>query len=102
MPKPDRLHLLTASQVKGVRASDKLQKLTDGSGLHLWIYPKADGRRVWRLSFRLYGKQRTYTIGSADKVTLKAARVEAAVTTHAIRSSQSRPNSARNGASVPR
>lgn len=50
----------------------KSKKLTDGGGLHLLI--KDNGRRYWRLKFRLFGDEKMYSIGPYPDVGVEAAR----------------------------
>ena len=47
-------------------------KLNDGGGLYLWL--TRNGAKSWRYAYKLYGKERTYTIGSYPEISLKAAR----------------------------
>ena len=66
------------------RSVDRLTKLSDGSGLQLWIWPdpsredgakaKAKGPRRWRLAYRFGGKQRLLALGVYPAVSLKEAR----------------------------
>lgn len=49
-------------------------KLSDGGGLYLTVTPA--GTPVWRLKYRLGGKERLYAIGTYPHITLDAARVE--------------------------
>lgn len=47
-------------------------KLNDGGGLYLWL--TRNGARSWRYAYTIYGKERTYTIGSYPEISLKEAR----------------------------
>lgn len=49
-------------------------KLTDGGGLHLFITQA--GNPVWRIKYRLDGKEKTYSPGAYPEVSLAAARGE--------------------------
>lgn len=49
-------------------------KLTDGGGLYLHVYP--NGRKFWRLAYRLDGKQRVLQLGAYPEVTLIKARLQ--------------------------
>lgn len=68
-----QLNKLTASQVDKARFENKPRKLADGGGLYLHIMPSG---RFFRVSYRIAGKEKTYTIGEYPQVTLKRARVE--------------------------
>lgn len=50
------------------------KKLPDGGGLYLLITPA--GGAVWRIKYRIQGKEKTYSIGPYPLVSLAAARVE--------------------------
>jgi hypothetical protein len=52
---------LTAAWVKRARPQSKPYKLSDRDGLYLLVEP--NGSRVWRMNYRLRGKQRTITFG---------------------------------------
>ena len=51
-----------------------LTKLSDGGGMYLTITPA--GTPVWRLKYRLAGKERLYAIGIYPAISLDAARTE--------------------------
>ncbi|GAB6045120.1 tyrosine-type recombinase/integrase [Caminibacter profundus] len=63
---------LTDTKIKRAKPKDKMYKLFDGDGLYLEIKPT--GRKVWRIKYRLFGKERTYTVGDYPAVTLSQAR----------------------------
>ncbi len=63
---------LSAIQIKNAAPKDKPYKLTDGRGLYLHVFP--NGSKYWRLNFRLYGKQRTFAVGSYPDLSLREAR----------------------------
>lgn len=50
------------------------KKLSDGGGLYLLITPA--GGAVWRIKYRIHGKEKSYSIGPYPLVSLAAARVE--------------------------
>ncbi len=52
------------------------KKLSDGGGLYLFITPS--GGALWRIKYRIDGKEKTYSIGSYPAVSLAAARVDLA------------------------
>lgn len=49
-------------------------KLNDGGGLYLWL--TRNGAKSWRYAYRIYGKERTFTIGSYPEISLKEARAK--------------------------
>ena len=64
---------LTDVAVRSAQPGEKLRKLTDGRGLQLWIMP--DGRKYWRVAYRLDGKQKLLSAGVYPEVKLSEARV---------------------------
>lgn len=65
---------LTAAWVKRARPKSKPYKLSDRDGLYLLIEPS--GSRVWRMNYRLRGKQRTITFGRWPEFLLGEARAK--------------------------
>jgi integrase len=63
---------LTDLAIKRALPSSKIIKLSDGSGLQLWLTP--DGAKRWRLAYRFGGAQKTFAIGVYPEVGLKDAR----------------------------
>lgn len=63
---------LTDAQCRSTKPTQKVQKLSDGGGLHLQITP--NGSRLWRCSYRWQGKQRTAAFGAYPTVGLAKAR----------------------------
>lgn len=63
---------LTDMQCRMVRPDPKLQKLSDGGGLQLWVQPT--GSRLWRLAYRFGGKQKLLALGSYPTMSLSDAR----------------------------
>ena len=63
---------LTELAVKKAKATDKVQKLSDGGGMYLQIQP--DGAKYWRMNYRVAGKQKTLALGVYPDVTLAQAR----------------------------
>lgn len=53
---------LSDTQIKRAKASDKLQKLSDGGGLQLHI--PTTGGKLWRLAYRFDAKQKTLALGA--------------------------------------
>ena len=52
---------LTDARCRSARPGAKLQKLTDGGGLQLWLQPT--GGRLWRFAYRFGGKQTLLALG---------------------------------------
>ena len=63
---------LTDAECRAPRPAAKLQKLTDGGGLQLWVQP--GGARLWWLAYRFGGKQKLLALGVYPKVSLARAR----------------------------
>src|SRR4051812_15548385 len=59
---------------KSKAGSAAITKLSDGGGMYLLVTPA--GTPVWRLKYRLDGKERLYAIGIYPAISLDAARVE--------------------------
>lgn len=66
---------LTDAAIKKAKATDKLQKLSDGAGLQLHI--AATGSKLWRMAYRYEAKQKTMALGAYPAVSLSGARVSA-------------------------
>ncbi|GAA5785087.1 tyrosine-type recombinase/integrase [Chitiniphilus shinanonensis] len=65
---------LTDAKCKGAKPADKAYKLFDGGGLFLFVTPT--GSRIWRLAYRLAGKQQTMSIGPYPAISLADARTK--------------------------
>jgi len=63
---------LTDAKCRSAQPGAKLQKLTDGGGLQLWLQPS--GARLWRFAYRFGGKQRLLALGVYPSVPLARAR----------------------------
>jgi integrase len=63
---------LKDTHIKNAKPSTKPFKLTDGEGLHLEVRP--NGAKLWRLRYRLHGKESVYSIGKYPVVSLALAR----------------------------
>ncbi|MGF1628677.1 MAG: tyrosine-type recombinase/integrase [Kiloniellaceae bacterium] len=63
---------LSDVRCRNARPGPKLQKLSDGGGLQLWVQPT--GARLWRLAYRFGGKQKLLALGSYPVVSLADAR----------------------------
>jgi len=64
--------MLNNSTVKFAEAREKNYRLGDSRAMYLLVTPS--GKKYWRLDYRLYGKRRTYAIGSYPEFSLKEAR----------------------------
>lgn len=63
---------LTDTQIRGLRPTQSPTKHSDGGGLHLLVSPA--GGKLWRLSYRHGGKQKTLAFGAYPAVSLSDAR----------------------------
>ena len=63
---------LTDTVIKKIEYPDKIQKLSDGAGLFLYINPT--GKKSWYYLYRLNGKQKKFLIGQYPRISLKEAR----------------------------
>lgn len=74
-PKMDNIsRALTDVEVRKAKPAEKPYKMTDGGGLYLLVQPS--GAKLWRMKFRLHGKEGLYAIGAYPDVSLAAARNE--------------------------
>lgn len=83
---------LTDAKCRGVKPTDKAQKLFDGGGLFLFVSTK--GAKVWRLAYRVNGKPQTLVIGPYPAVSLQEARQKRDEVKAVLRAGQD-PNAAR-------
>ena len=65
---------LTDAVIKNYKPKNKPYKVSDGKGLFLLINP--NGSRLWRLKYRLKGKEKLLALGSYPEVSLANARKE--------------------------
>jgi integrase len=63
---------LSDLKCRNARHTNKLQKLSDGGGLQLWVQPS--GGRLWRLAYRFDNKQKLLALGTYPAVSLADAR----------------------------
>ncbi len=63
---------LTDAQIRKTKPTDKIQKLSDGGGLHLAVRPT--GTKVWRLKYRMGGVEKLLTLGQYPEMSLEEAR----------------------------
>ena len=65
---------LSDARCRAAKPADKPQKLFDGNGLFLWVSPT--GAKVWRLAYRVAGRQQTMSLGPYPEVSLAEARAK--------------------------
>ena len=53
---------LTDTFLRGLKATGKVQKSSDGGGLYIHVSPT--GGRLWRMAYSFEGKQKTLSIGA--------------------------------------
>ncbi|MCF7528662.1 tyrosine-type recombinase/integrase [Neisseria lisongii] len=63
---------LNDRQIKNAKPADKPYKLADGGGLYLAVTPS--GGKLWRLKYRIDGKEKLLSIGKYPAVSLVEAR----------------------------
>lgn len=63
---------LTDTNIRNLKPSSAPTKHSDGGGLHILLNP--NGSKLWRLSYRFGGKQKTLALGAYPAVSLAAAR----------------------------
>ena len=63
---------LTDTAIRAAKAKDRVYKLSDGHGLYLLV-TKAGGK-LWRLKYRVAGKEKLLSLGAYPALTLGAAR----------------------------
>ena len=66
---------LTNIAIKSAKPKDKQYKLSDKNGLYLLVHP--NGGKYWQLKYRFVGKEKTYSLGVYDEVSLQEARDKA-------------------------
>lgn len=68
-----KLNLLTDIACKNATSEGRaIRKLHDGGGLYLWVY--LDGRKYWRLRYKVAGVEKSLSLGVYPEVGLKKAR----------------------------
>lgn len=63
---------LTDSAIKTAKPKEKPYKLSDAQGLYLLVNP--NGSKLWRLKYRVGGKEKGLAFGAYPTVTLQQAR----------------------------
>lgn len=66
---------LSAKHLLNFKATDKIQRISDGNNLFFEIRPS--GRKFWRVQYKRDGVQKTLSLGSYPEVSLKQARADA-------------------------
>ncbi len=67
-----KTYKLSDPECRTAKPKEKLYKLRDGGALSLDIMPS--GTKTWRYSYRIHGKQKTFTIGQYPDTSLSEAR----------------------------
>lgn len=67
-----KTYKLTDPKCRTAKPKAKLYKLRDGGALSLDVMPS--GTKAWRYSYRIHGKQKTFTIGKYPETSLSEAR----------------------------
>lgn len=67
-----KLNMLSDSAVRKVEATDKVQKLSDGGGLYLHVFPT--GRKTFYFRCKYQKRPQQHTIGTYPQMTLAEAR----------------------------
>lgn len=65
---------LTDTAIRNAKPKDKAYKLSDSGGLFLFVTPA--GGRLWRVKFRVKGKEKLLSLGAWPEVSLAKARKE--------------------------
>lgn len=63
---------LNDTALRRIKATGKVQKMTDGQGLYLYV--SAKGCKTWRYDYAVVDKRKTLTIGQYPEITLARAR----------------------------
>jgi integrase len=67
---------LTATEVAALKPKEKVYRKFDSGGLFLEVQPH--GSKLWRIRYRLQGRERRYSLGSYPEVSLADARAKVA------------------------
>lgn len=65
---------LTELQIKNAKPAEKAYRMADGGGLYVEVSPA--GGKLWRLKFRIDGKEKRLSIGTYPTVSIKEARAK--------------------------
>lgn len=66
--------MLTVKQVEALKPQEKSYRVSDGSGLSLFIEVAPSGSKLWRLRYRWQAKQRVLALGHFPDVSIAEAR----------------------------
>lgn len=69
-----RSQATTEVAIKNAKPEDKPYKMTAGQGMYLLVNPS--GSKLWRLKYRIGGKEKTLSFGAYPQVTLAQARLK--------------------------
>ena len=65
---------LTDAVCRSAKPGPKRRKLSDESGLQLWV--QSSGARLWQLAYRFDGRQRQLALGAYPDLSLAEARIK--------------------------
>ena len=65
---------LTNTEIKNAQPKKKPYKMADGEGMYLLVKP--NGTKLWRLKYRVEGKENVFAIGIYPQISLQEAREE--------------------------
>jgi integrase len=68
-----RYVMLSEVQIRKAKPQEKAYRLTDQGGLHLFVTPA--GGKLWRLRYKIDGKEKTLSLGQYPLVSLADARL---------------------------
>lgn len=63
---------LSEFAIRAAKPRERPNRLADSGGLHLLVQP--DGSRLWRMKYRVDGKEKSLAFGSYPQVSLAKAR----------------------------
>ena len=63
---------LTDTAIRGLKPTDKQQRVADGNGLYLLVTP--NGKKNWRFRYFIQGRENMLSLGAYPQVSLKEAR----------------------------
>lgn len=63
---------LTDIKIRSLKPKEKSYKVSDFEGLFILV--KSNGSKLWRLKYRMYGKERLFSIGAYPSISLAQAR----------------------------
>ncbi len=69
---PRKIQPLTDIRIRNAKPTSKAQRIFDGSGLYLEVSPS--GGKLWRMKYRIGGKERLLSIGMYPTIGLAEAR----------------------------